>query len=164
MVLDLEEVVAGGVFGPVGKCILGPGSKQGMAVMKEKEESALLKAFHELSQEELTMMGLCKEKGLIFISLNGRELNLGDMEHCLCKIGMFAHRLPGGTRSFSRKPRQQVSHCHPICWKGVTVKSKGEDQFREVASKAIQAFKDAVDNNTWVRPTGTLGERCWTLP
>jgi hypothetical protein len=86
------------------------------------------------------------------------------MEHCLCKIGMFAHRLPGGTRSFSRKPRQQVSHCYPICWKGVTVKSKGEDQFREVASKAIQAFKDAVDNNTWVRPTGILGERCWTLP
>ncbi len=162
IVLDLEEVVGENVFGPVGKCTLGKGAKQGMAVMIEKEETALMEAVYESEEEELNMMGLNKDKGVICVSLNGRELNLGDIEHCLCKIGIFAHRLPGGTRSFSTRPRQQVPHCYPICWKGVKVESKCEKHFREVASMAIQAFKQAVDNDTWVPPTGILGEKCWS--
>lgn len=162
IVLDLEEVVGDALFGPVGKSITGPGSRQGMAVMKDKDEIELLAAFYKLSTEELTMLGLYKKENSIFISLNDRELNLGDMEHCLCKIGIFAHRLPGGTRSFSNQPRLQVNYCYPICWKGVTVESACVGHFREVASMAIDAFKKAVDNGNWVSPAGILGERCWS--
>jgi hypothetical protein len=44
---------------------------------------------------------------------NKRELNYGDVEHRLV-LGIFAHRLPGGTRSFSRAEATGF-HCYPIC-------------------------------------------------
>ena len=90
-----------------------------------------------------------------------------DVEDGGCKIlGIYVPKLPGGGGSISANPQEQAALCHPVCNAGFeeSISSMENNQIKEIAGNAIQAFKRAVLAKTWLAPTQILGEQCWNRP
>ena len=64
-----------------------------------------------LLEDQLLMVGLERsDKGKVRIKYNKRYVNMVDVEHGGCKIGIYAPKLPGGGGSISANPRKQAAH------------------------------------------------------
>ena len=120
-----------------------------------------------LSVDQLLMLGLERgDHGKVRVIYNKRYVNMVDVEHGGCKIGIYVPKLPGGGGSISANPRKQAPHCHPVCNDGFeeSISSVEYKRVEEIARKAILAFKRAVLAKTYVPPAGILGEQCWKRP
>ena len=95
-----------------------------------------------------------------------RYVNVVDVEHGGCKIGIYVPKLPGRGGSISANPRKQAAHCHPVCHAGFqeSISSVENKRIKEIAGNPILAFKRAVFAKTWMSPTQILGEKCWNRP
>jgi hypothetical protein len=164
---DMEELIDELPFGEVLSVCTGPGSKAGYAVFQEENHAQFRKKLRGLSVDQLLMTGLERDsRGQVRIIYNKRYHNLVDMEHGGCKIGVYVPKLPGGGGSISVQPRKQAPHCHPVCNTvfDPSISAIETERIKKIASNAIQAFKRAVLNDTWLTPEGTVGEHCWKRP
>ena len=164
---DMEEVIAGLPFGDVRKVCTGPGSRAGYAVLSTDHHSEFMSLLTGLSVDRLLMLGLERgDQGKVRIIYNKRYVNMVDVEHGGCKIGIYVPKLPGGGGSISANPRKQSAHCHPVCNDGFeeSISLVEYKRIQEIAGNSILAFKREVLTKTWVSPIGILGEQCWNRP
>jgi hypothetical protein len=167
VVADMDELIDGYPYGSVGDVCQGPGAKAGFSVLDDNARKNYFGAFAQYTNDQLMCVGLERsgvERDSIVVIYNKRPINNTDTEHNACKLGVFVHRLPGGGRAYSEKPRKQVPHCHPVKKSsfetGVSVVQLGI--IEEIAHNAVLAFKRLVMNDQWNSPQDILGEKCWT--
>ena len=164
---DMEEVIDGLPFGDIRDVCTGPGSRAGYAVLGTDHHTDFMNQLSVLSVDQLLMLGLERgDHGKVRVIYNKRYVNMVDVEHGGCKIGIYVPKLPGGGGSISANPRKQAPHCHPVCNDGFeeSISSVEYKRVEEIARKAILAFKRAVLAKTFVSPAGILGEQCWKRP
>ena len=74
----------------------------------------LLHKFQQMDEATLSVLFMFKrEDGTIASCVNGREINLVDMEHFLCKIHI-ARAIVLSSRTISLQPDMHTKHCHPV--------------------------------------------------
>jgi hypothetical protein len=123
-----------------------------------------LEEMKTLSIDQLLMQGLEKSPcGRVRVIYNKRYINEVDVEHGCCKIGVWVPKLAGGGGSLSVVPRKQAPHCHPVPSSpfNQSISSTEVDRVKEIACRALQAFRRAVVEETWLSPESILGEQCW---
>jgi hypothetical protein len=163
---DMEELIDELPFGEVRSVCSGPGSRAGFAVFKEEKHLEFLEDMGTLSVDQLLMQGLERTSRGVRVIYNKRYINKVDVEHGCCKVGVFVPKLAGGGGSLSVQPRKQAPHCHPVRNSPFddSISAPEIERIKKIAGNALQAFKRAVLDETWLSPESILGEQCWKRP
>ena len=178
--LDVEEFYSGLFPAPSledAKTIVGgPGSEYGFGVVKNSEtastlEMVLVRMLAEMnlqSSEFLACFGAKRNPDETFArwSINGRPLNVYDMEHFLCKVNLFNWAQPPpsvqkinsqctfacpfsihqiyiivahtfGNHCFSRKPEAAKPHCWPL---RIPDPLHGQSPILQIVMDAVSSF------------------------
>ena len=99
--------------------------------------SEVLDAIKQLTQKEILVLGLQRDgNNKILTQLNGREVNLQDAEHIMCKAHICRRRMLPAERLSSRC-QPWTGHTHPIC--GLSF----GDVVEGIAKMMLQSYKSA---------------------